>query len=323
MTVPALTIDSEQSFTPHVTVMRDEVVAALQPLGSGLVVDATAGYGGHSEALLEAMPGISLVAFDRDLQAVEASRRRLARFGQRAQVVHSDFSRLRQWLQNNGLSQVDGLVADLGVSSPQLDQQARGLSFRHEGPLDMRMDTSRGETALELIERLSQDDLADLIYQLGDERRSRRVAACIKQSLQAGELVTTLDLRRAVVRAVGPRKVGGIDPATRTFQALRIAINRELEELASLLGSLHEIVRAGGIASIISFHSLEDRLVKRCFAERALWKRASSKPLLPGELELDHNPRSRSAKLRVATRTSLMQVPPPLPENVDPWGARR
>ncbi len=302
----------------HVTVMRDEVVSGLESLQSGLVIDATAGYGGHSEAILRAKPGISLIAFDRDAMAVAASRERLQPFGHRAQVVHSDFSRVRQCLAREGITQVDGVVADLGVSSPQLDQDFRGLSFRREGPLDMRMDTSRGETALQLIERLSQDELADVVFQLGEEKRSRRVAACIKQALEAGELVSTLDLRRAVVRAVGPRRIGGVDPATRTFQALRIAVNRELEELATLLGGLHELIRPGGVAALISFHSLEDRLVKRCFQERALWKRASSKPLLPGDDELEHNPRARSAKLRVATRTSLMQVPPPIPEGVDP-----
>jgi 16S rRNA (cytosine1402-N4)-methyltransferase len=318
MTLAALIMDPQDSI-PHVTVMRDEIVRALAPLRSGLVIDVTAGYGGHSEAILQALPGVSLVAFDRDPSAVEASRRRLAQFGERAQVVHSDFSQLRAWLVRNGISCVDGLVADLGVSSPQLDQSERGLSFRSDGPLDMRMDNSRGETALELIARLDQNELADVIFQLGEERRSRRVAACIKQALEANDLATTFDLRRAVVKAVGPRRVGNIDPATRTFQALRIAVNRELDELASLAGGLHEIVRPGGIACLISFHSLEDRLVKRCFQERALWERASSKPVAPSDREQEANPRSRSAKLRVAKRTSLTSVPPPVPLGVDPW----
>jgi 16S rRNA (cytosine1402-N4)-methyltransferase len=302
----------------HVTVMRDEVVKGFSSLETGLVIDVTAGYGGHSEALLRAKPNLSVIGFDRDLEAVRSCRARLEQFGDRAQIVHAPFSQLRNWLAREGLNQIDGLIGDLGVSSPQVDRAGRGFSFRTAGPLDMRMDTSSGETALELIERLSQEELADVIYQLGEERRSRRVAACIKQALITDELVTTLDLRKAVIRAVGPRRIGGVDPATRTFQALRIAVNRELEELASLLGGLHEIVRPGGVAALISFHSLEDRLVKRCFQERALWKRASSKPAVPGEAELDENPRSRSAKLRVARRTTLMQVPRPLPEGVDP-----
>lgn len=317
MTLAALSMESNPA--PHRTVMIDEIVAALRPVQGGLCVDVTLGYGGHTEAILRAYPGITVVGFDRDPEAVAASRQRLLPFGERAQVVHSEFSQLKAWLYHNGLSQVDAVVADLGVSSPQLDQGQRGLSFRFDGPLDMRMDPSRGETALELIQRLSQDELADLIFQLGEERGARRIAACVKQAEQAGELASTLDLRRAVVRASGVRRPGGIDPATRTFQALRIAVNRELEEIASLLGQLHEVVRPSGVAALISFHSLEDRLVKRCFQERALWSRVSNKPLLPSNVEMDDNPRSRSAKLRVAARTRLMQVPPTLPEWADPW----
>ncbi len=319
MTLAALSVNMEVKPPMHQTVMRDEVVNALRGIEAGLCIDVTAGYGGHTEAILQAHPGLSVVAFDRDPEAVAACRSRLARFGQRVQVVHSEFSQLKAWLYKNGISQVDALVADLGVSSPQLDQGGRGLSFRFEGPLDMRMDPTRGDTARDLIERSSQEELADLIFQLGEERSSRRIAACIKQAAEAGELETTLDLRRAVVKAVGLRRTRGIDPATRTFQALRIAVNRELDEIASLLGQLHEIIRPSGVAAIISFHSLEDRLVKRCFQERALWKRVSSKPLLPSDAEQDHNPRSRSAKLRVASRTGLMQVPPPTPEWADPW----
>ncbi len=320
MTVAALSIESNNR--PHLTVMRDEVVDALSSVGTGLCVDVTLGYGGHSEAVLDAYDGMCVVGFDRDADALASSRRRLARFGERVQFVHGDFSQLKAWLFKQGVSRVDGVIADLGVSSPQLDQAHRGLSFRREGPLDMRMDPSRGETALELIGRLSQEDLADLIFQLGEERCSRRIATCIKQAIDDGEMQTTFDLRRAVVKATGVRRQAGIDPATRTFQALRIAVNRELEEIASLLGQLHDVVRPGGVAALISFHSLEDRLVKRCFAERALWKRVSTKPRLPSSSELDDNPRSRSAKLRVAARTALMQVPPPTPEWADPWDTR-
>src|SRR5262249_39206359 len=155
----------------------------------------------------------------------------------------------------------------------------RGMSFRFEGPLDMRMDPTRGETALEVIERLDQDELANVIYELGEEHRSRRVARCIKQALEAGELETTLDLRRAVVRAVGPRRVGGVDPATKTFQALRIFVNGELDELSALLDVATRIVKPGGVVAILSFHSLEDRLVKRAFSDRSLWERLSKKPI--------------------------------------------
>lgn len=324
MTFAALIVQKHQEPTrPHYTVMRDEVVDAMRPLESGLVLDVTAGYGGHSEALLSAIPGISLIAFDRDPDAVAASRDRLSPFGNRVQVVHSEFSRARSWLEHNGITRVDGLVADLGVSSPQIDQLTRGMSFRGEGPLDMRMNPTRGRTAKELIDAMEQDELANLIYELGEDRRSRRIAACIKQAAERGEMNTTVDLRRAVIRAVGPKRVGNIDPATRTFQALRIAVNRELDELASLLGGLHELLRPGGRAALISFHSLEDRLVKRSFQERSLWKRCPNKPILPSEAELDANSRSRSAKLRVAQRTNLMQVPDELPEGVDPWEFNR
>ena len=195
-----------------------------------------------------------------------SSRAARSSFGSRATVVHGKLRRRRALARRRPASPaVDGLLADLGVSSPQLTDAERGMSFRQEGPLDMRMDPTSGETAFELIERLDQDELADVIYQYGEEHRSRRVARCIKQASDAGELHTTQDLRRAVVRATGPRRVGGVDPATRTFQALRILVNRELEQLEALLAILPRIVKPGGAAAIISFHSLEDRLVKRAF----------------------------------------------------------
>jgi 16S rRNA (cytosine1402-N4)-methyltransferase len=285
----------------HTTVMRDEVVRAIAPRAGGLYVDATLGAGGHTVALLEAEPKARLICLDRDPSAIAAATERLAPVADRVTLIHSAFSGVREQLGILGIERVDGLVADLGVSSPQLEDPGRGMSFRREGPLDMRMDPESGETALELIERLADDELADVIYQHGDERRSRRIARSIKKALQAGELRTTLDLRRAIVRAVGPARVGGIDPATRTFQALRIAVNRELEELERLIGSLAEVVAEGGVAAIVSFHSLEDRLVKRAFAVDG-WDRLSKKPLVPCDEECDHNPRARSAKLRAARR---------------------
>jgi 16S rRNA (cytosine1402-N4)-methyltransferase len=176
------------------------------------------------------------------------------------------------------------------------------MSFRADGPLDMRMDTSSGETAAELIARLSDDELADVIYKFGDERRSRRVARCIKQAEARGELATTLDLRRAIVRAVGPARVGGVDPATRTFQALRIAVNHELDELATLLDSAARALKTGGVLAVISFHSHEDRLVKNAFKDRDLWAPLTKKPVVPTDAESIANPRARSAKLRAARR---------------------
>jgi len=298
----------------HAPVMLEEVLAAIAPRAGGVYLDVTAGGAGHAQALLERAPGARLVAFDRDPSAVRAAGQRLARFGERATVVHGSFSEVEEYLVAEGIDAVDGLVADLGVSSPQLDDPERGMSFRFEGPLDMRMDPTSGETALEAIERLSQDELADAIYHYGEEHRSRRVARCIKQAVEAGELHTTLDLRRAVVRATGPRRQHGMDPATRTFQALRILVNRELDELESLLAALPQIVHVGGVAAIISFHSLEDRLVKRAFAERATWERLSKKPVTAGDSELAENPRARSAKLRAARRVEGFAVESGYPE---------
>jgi 16S rRNA (cytosine1402-N4)-methyltransferase len=302
MTMAAIDFEAEPVFA-HVSVMPGEVVEALEPARGGVFVDATAGGAGHSAALLAAGgPELRLIACDRDPLAVRTAQARLAQFGERALCVHASFDQIPERLAALGITHIDGILADLGLSSQQLADAERGMSFRSSGPLDMRMDPTRGETALELIERLSQDELANVIYELGEERRSRRVARCIKQAFEAGELKDTLELRRAVVRAVGPRRLGGVDPATRTFQALRIAVNGELDQLVSLLSVAKSLLAPGGIAAIISFHSLEDRLVKRAFLDRSSWQRLNKKPVLAGETELAENPRARSAKLRAAVR---------------------
>jgi 16S rRNA (cytosine1402-N4)-methyltransferase len=303
MTMPVSTFDPPGEFV-HTTVMPEQAVAALDPRLGGVYVDATVGGGGHSAAILEACRGSRVVAFDRDRAAVSAARERLARYEDRARVLHAEFSSLEHRLHELNLDAVDGLIADLGVSSQQLEDASRGMSFRAEGPLDMRMDCSSGDTALELIERLSQEELAKVIFQFGQERRSRRVARCIKQSLARRELQTTRDLRRAVVRAVGPHRIGGIDPATRTFQALRIAVNEEMAQLAMLLGALPRIVKPGATVVFISFHSLEDRAVKCALRDATLWDRLGKKPVLPTRAEIDSNPRARSAKLRAARRVA-------------------
>jgi 16S rRNA (cytosine1402-N4)-methyltransferase len=294
----------------HETVMKSEVVAALGPgrslrgdAADAVYVDATVGGGGHTEAILEASPRARVVAFDRDASAIQAARARLAPFGDRVVLVQTPFGRIGEALDELGIDTVQGLCADLGVSSPQLDDAARGMSFRREGPIDMRMDRGDGETALELIDRLSDDELADVIFHYGEERRSRRIARSVKRALSDGQLETTLDLRRAIVRAVGPVRVGGVDPATRTFQALRIAVNRELDELEALLEELPRLVAPGGVAAILSFHSLEDRLVKRAFHDPG-WERLTKKPLAASDDEAAQNPRARSAKLRAARRAS-------------------
>jgi 16S rRNA (cytosine1402-N4)-methyltransferase len=300
----AARIDSEPAFT-HAPVMLGEVVAAFAEVTSGLILDVTAGGGGHSAALLRALPGVRLLAFDRDPRAVAAATAALLPFGERGRVVHASFDEIGPLLDAEGITRFDGLLADLGVSSEQLTDAARGMSFRHAGAVDMRMDPTRGETARELIERVSQEELADIIYELGDERASRRIARCIKQALAADRLADTLDLRRAVVRAVGPRRVGGVDPATRTFQALRMAVNGEVPQLRSVLTLARHRLRSGGIAAFISFHSIEDRAVKREFVGKNEWEPLTRKPQIPSDLEIEQNLRSRSAKLRTARR-----VPP-------------
>lgn len=291
----------------HTTVMLDEVVEgviATAALG-GLVVDATLGGGGHSEAILERRPDLRVIGFDRDPRAIEAASRRLARFGERFRAMQTAFSDGGEVLDELTREPLAGLCADLGVSSPQIDDPSRGMSFRHSGPLDMRMDTTSGETALELIGRLDADELADIIYRYGEERRSRRIARTIKRAFDEDELATTADLRRAIVRAVGPARIGGVDPATRTFQGLRIAVNREIEELERLLLWGTQKLAPGASFAILSFHSLEDRLVKELFRQGEVWRALTKKPRTASDDEVALNPRARSAKLRVGRRLPL------------------
>jgi 16S rRNA (cytosine1402-N4)-methyltransferase len=281
--------------------MTDEMVAAVAPRSGGIYVDATVGAGGHTMALLGAGAG-HVIGLDRDASALATAAARLERLAPRVELRHARFSQLRDELDRLGIDQVDGVIADVGVSSMQLDQADRGMSFRLEGPLDMRMDRSSGETARELIERLTDDELTEVLARLGEERRARRVARCVKQDLRAGRLDTTRDLRRSVVRAVGPARVGGVDPATRTFQALRMVVNGELGELDQLIDAAADVLVPDGVLAVISFHSLEDRLVKRRLRHDGCWQRIHKKPATPGEDELLDNPRARSAKLRAARR---------------------
>jgi 16S rRNA (cytosine1402-N4)-methyltransferase len=202
------------------------------------------------------------------------------------------------------IEHVDGVLADLGVSSAQLDREERGFSLAKEGPIDMRMDPSEGETALELIGRSDEDELADVIYRYGEERRSRRIARSVRRAYEEGELHTTADLRRAVHRATGPRR-GRIDPATKTFQALRIAVNEELTDLEALLDLVPSVLRTGGVVAVISFHSLEDRMVKRAFRDSEHLSPLTKRPIVASEQEQQDNPRSRSAKLRAARRVEV------------------
>jgi len=286
----------------HITVMRDEAVAFLAPKSGGVYADTTLGGGGHAEAILEASaPDGRLFGIDRDARALAAARERLSRFGDRATLVHGEMADAKALLAEAGAPRVDGIIADLGVSSPQLDDASRGFSLSSEGPLDMRMDPTRGETAQELIARLDEKELADLLFRLGEEKKSRRVARSIVRARDEGRLETTTDLRRACVRALGPRR-GRIDPATRTFQALRIAVNGELEQLEHFVADLAELLADEGVAVIISFHSLEDRIVKWAFRNDTHLEPLTKKPQMAGEVEKHGNPRSRSAKLRAARR---------------------
>jgi 16S rRNA (cytosine1402-N4)-methyltransferase len=285
----------------HVSVLADEVLAALAPQPGMVLVDATVGAGGHARLLAERVaPGGRLIGLDRDAAMLDLARPRLA--GLPVTLVQAPFGRLRQALGGLGVDRVDGVLADLGVCSDQLDDPARGLSFARPGPLDMRLDAAGAEeTAADLVNRLSERDLADVFYHLGEERHSRRVARRIVEERRRGRIETTERLAE-IVRSCVPRGRQPIDPATRAFQALRLAVNDELGELDRLLAALPRCVKASGVACVISFHSLEDRRVKQAFRERSLWQPLTKKPVQAGDEEVGRNPRARSAKLRAARR---------------------
>lgn len=310
--------DSESGALPrHVSVLPVEVLAALAPEAGQVFVDATVGVGGHSRLLAERLtPGGRLIGLDRDEAMLELARSRLSGL-QGVTLVHAPFSRLDEVLDELGVASVDGVLADLGVCSDQLDSAERGLSFAQAGPLDMRLDPTEGEPADALLRRLNERDLADLIWRYGEERFSRRIARRIVEVRRRQPLETTEELADLVRRCVPrpPRSANRrrpvIDPATRVFQALRIAVNDELGELERLLSVLAERVRPGGCAALISFHSLEDRLVKQAFRDRSRWQPLTRKPVQAGEDEVRNNPRARSAKLRVARRLESSSDPRP------------
>jgi len=291
----------------HVSVLPVEVLALLEPTPGQVFVDTTVGAGGHTRLLAERLtPGGRLIGLDRDAAMLELARTRLADLP--VTLVHAPFSRLREVLDEQGIATVDGVLADLGFCSDQMDDPQRGLSFAQPGPLDMRLDPAMGEPASALLRRLNERDLADLIYRYGEERYSRRIARKIVEVRRRAPLETTEDLAELVRRCVprpprsANRRRPPIDPATRVFQALRIAVNDELGELESLLKVLLACVRPGGRVVVISFHSLEDRLVKTAFRDRSVWEALTRKPVQAGEEEVTGNPRARSAKLRAALR---------------------
>ncbi|MEN1679410.1 MAG: 16S rRNA (cytosine(1402)-N(4))-methyltransferase RsmH [Planctomycetota bacterium] len=287
----------------HVPVLPREVLEALRPKPSGVFVDGTLGGGGHTRLLAEAVGETGLVVgVDRDSGPVEAAEQWAA--GLPVAVAHANYADIPEVLRELEIEHVDGVLLDLGLSSDQLQDDDRGFSFNSPGPLDLRFDTSRGEPASKLIERLSPEHLADLIYAYGEERLSRRIARKIAERRRERPVTTAADLasiiRRAVPRNYDPR----IDPATRTFQALRIAVNEELRWLETALERLPAVLAPGGRLAVISFHSLEDRRVKHLMRGDSRLKLTNSRPIAPTEEETDQNPRARSAKLRVAERTA-------------------
>ena len=309
----------------HVSVLLKETIDLVDPEPGDVIVDATLGLGGHSREILERQPEARLIGLDQDADAIEIAKRNLEEFGDRVTIVQTNFVNIRGTLSELGIDAVNGIMADLGVSSLQFDSETRGFSFRFDAPLDMRMD-AKGEypTAAELLQTLSQEEIANTIYQFGEERFSRRIARRIVERREAGNPVaTTRELAELVERAVPRSKKDKIHPATRTFQALRIAVNNELGVLENFLSDSVESLAPGGRLAVISFHSLEDRIVKQAFLKLSgrcqcpprlpicqcgAVKKVeilTKKPVVPTETELSENPRSRSAKLRAVRKLNI------------------
>jgi 16S rRNA (cytosine1402-N4)-methyltransferase len=286
----------------HVPVLLDEVVHWLTPERGGVFVDCTIGLGGHARVLLE--HGVErLVGLDRDPAALAIARETLREFGDRVELVHADYRELAPLLDARGLTAVDGLLADLGVSSMQLEAEGRGFSFGRDEPLDMRMDRSRGATGAELLAAVDETELANVIYQFGEERHSRRIARALVRAREERPLETTGQVADIVRRASRTKGYWRIDPATRTFQALRIWVNRELDGLDTFLDTAASRLEPGGRLGVITFHSLEDRVVKHTFRNIETVRVLTKRPIVAAEEEIARNPRARSAKLRVVERT--------------------
>ncbi|MDO5673347.1 MAG: 16S rRNA (cytosine(1402)-N(4))-methyltransferase RsmH [bacterium] len=285
-------------------VLLEEALEWLQPADGGLYVDATLGLGGHGRAILEAAaPGGRLIGFEWDSQAAQLAGENLVAFADRLQIVPLSYIELEKELARLHIEAVDGLIADLGVSSLQLDRPERGFSFLSDAPLDMRMDRSRQMDAAGLLATLSEEQLADLFYYYGEERQARRIARHLAQAREQEALSTTKQLARLVAAAV-PRKYHPrrVHVATKVFQALRIAVNGELDNIRALLAQAPAVLRPGGRIAVITFHSLEDRLVKQAFEHNPMLQPLHKKPLEPHADETRRNPRARSAKMRVAQR---------------------
>jgi 16S rRNA (cytosine1402-N4)-methyltransferase len=288
----------------HTPVLQDEVLEWLQPVPDGLYVDGTLGLGGHALAVLErSLPTGRLIGFEWDEDAAGRAAERLIRYSDRFQIVRASYADLVAELAKLEVRGIDGLVADLGVSSLQLDQADRGFSFRAESALDMRMDRRKPLTAASLVARLSEEQLADIFYHYGEERQARRIARFLVQARQEQAVDTTARLAAIVAEAV-PRKYHPqkVHVATKVFQALRIAVNGELDNLTKLLDTAPDVLKKGARMCIITFHSLEDRIVKQAFQQNAAYRVLCKRPITPTAEEAGRNPRARSAKLRVAER---------------------
>ncbi|MBM3818131.1 MAG: 16S rRNA (cytosine(1402)-N(4))-methyltransferase RsmH [Acidimicrobiia bacterium] len=286
--------------------MVAEVLEHLEPARGGVFVDCTVGLGGHARALLEG-GAARLIGLDRDPAALAHARTALAPYGDRVELVHGDYRALGDVLAARNAGAVNGILADLGVSSMQLDEPGRGFSFRRDEALDMRMDRTAGPTAAEALRGADERTLADVIYEFGEERHARRIARAIVEQGARAPIATTGQLADIVRRAIPRKGFTRIDPATRTFQALRIWVNRELEGLDAFLGDAVRRLAPGGRIVVITFHSLEDRIVKHTFrALQAAGEVAirTKRPVVPGEGEVERNPRARSAKLRAAERAA-------------------
>jgi len=311
-----LSVGEESGGSEHVPVLLVEVLAAADVRPGQRWIDGTFGRGGHSRALLEA--GASVLGLDQDSEAEKAARALEALWPERFYWMQRNFKELKTCSTEHGWNQVDGVLLDLGVSSPQLETPERGFSFRAEGPLDMRMDRRAGPTAADLVNELSESELSRLFYEHGGEREARRVARAVTARRQRAPFRTTTDLAEVVAATLPHRRAGGIHPATQVFQALRIAVNREQEALLAALPQALEIMKPGGVLAVISFHSGEDKAVKQFLRERsAEWLDTPRHPntlpnpqhhldrmkrYLPSEEEIAKNPRSRSARLRTAVR---------------------
>jgi len=288
----------------HIPVLLEETLDLLAPVGGGIYVDGTLGLGGHARAILDRCePDGRVIGFDQDGNAIAQARRNLTSYGERIHYVRRNFAEIKEGLADINIAHVDGLLLDIGLSSLQLDESGRGFSFRRNEPLDMRMDDRSPETAADLLNGRGADELADIFYYYGEERYARKIAARLVSEREKGRITTTAQLAAIVAEAVPkrfhPKK---IHVATKVFQALRIAVNQELENLTRILDATDDILKPGGRICVISFHSLEDRLVKWKFRENPLLRVLTKKPVIPSEVERRQNPRARSAKLRAAVR---------------------